>query len=65
MSEHYTKNTVSATAWCAKCGKPTEHRVDSGRLGPCLPCLRAPLPSPVSRAPKSTQGFLFGEEKRA
>lgn len=65
MSEHYTKNTVSATAWCAKCGKPTEHRVDSGRLGPCLRCLRAPLRSAAPAAPKPVQGFLFGEEKRA
>ncbi|HEX5236135.1 MAG TPA: hypothetical protein VFW25_12490 [Silvibacterium sp.] len=31
--EHYTKNTVSASYWCAKCGKPTLHRVDSGRAG--------------------------------
>ena len=36
MSEHYTKNTLEATAWCAKCQKQTQHRVDGGRLGPCL-----------------------------
>lgn len=34
--EHYTKNTLEATAHCKKCGKPTQHRVDGGRLGPCL-----------------------------
>jgi hypothetical protein len=36
MSEHFTKNTIEATAWCATCKRKTQHRVDSGRLGPCL-----------------------------
>lgn len=40
MSEHYTKNTVEVSVYCAKCGKDTEHRVDGGRRGPCLVCLR-------------------------
>lgn len=39
MSEHYTRNTVSAEAWCAKCQKRTQHRVDDRRIGPCLDCL--------------------------
>ena len=39
MPEHFTKNTVEASFWCNKCGKPTPHRVDSGRRGPCLICL--------------------------
>jgi hypothetical protein len=39
MGQHYTKNTVSTAAWCAKCGKETSHRVDDRRLGPCLVCI--------------------------
>jgi hypothetical protein len=36
MSEHYTRNTLECTAWCAKCKRNTQHRVDGGRRGPCL-----------------------------
>ena len=36
MPEHYTKNTLECTAWCAKCQKLTQHRVDGGRRGPCI-----------------------------
>ena len=36
MTEHYTKNTETVTHWCKKCNRETTHRVDSGRLGPCL-----------------------------
>ena len=43
MTEHFTKNTVEASAWCAKCKRKTMHRVDAdaqqGRLGPCLVCV--------------------------
>lgn len=43
MTQHYTRSTVSADAYCKKCGKRTQHRVDSdqmqGRLGPCLECI--------------------------
>jgi len=39
MSEHFTKNTVEASAWCAKCQKRTQHRVDKGIVGPCLDCI--------------------------
>lgn len=39
MSEHYTRSTVSASAWCGKCQKFTQHRVDAGRKGPCLECI--------------------------
>lgn len=34
--EHYTRNTETATAWCNKCIRVTQHRVDGGRRGPCL-----------------------------
>ena len=37
--QHYTRNTVEASAWCKKCGKATPHRVDGVKLGACIPCL--------------------------
>jgi len=37
--KHFTRNTVSAEAWCAKCKKHTQHRVDGVKLGPCLKCI--------------------------
>jgi len=39
MPEHYTKNTLECTAWCNKCANFTQHRVDTGRRGPCIPCI--------------------------
>jgi hypothetical protein len=39
MGEHYTKNTLETTAYCRKCQRDTQHRVDSGRRGPCLECI--------------------------
>jgi hypothetical protein len=47
MVEHFTRNTETATAWCAKCGRSTEHRVDGGKIGPCLD---ANHPAPIPRA---------------
>lgn len=63
MPEHYTKATVSATFWCAKCGKPTLHRVDAGRRGPCLDCLERPRAE--KRPHPARQMGLFGERKEA
>ena len=40
MPEHYTKNTIAVSVWCNPCGKFTIHRVDDGRRGPCLECIR-------------------------
>lgn len=39
MTQHFTRNTVSAAFYCGKCEKPTQHRIDSGRKGPCLDCI--------------------------
>ena len=39
MTEHFTRNTVSAEFFCSKCGKSTQHRIDGGRKGPCLVCM--------------------------
>jgi hypothetical protein len=43
--QHFTRNTVSATSWCNKCGKPTMHRIDGVKLGPCLDCLDKTIPA--------------------
>lgn len=64
MTEHYTRNTESATAWCARCGRMTEHRVDGGRLGPCLdekhpvPMVKAQIPK-LDLPKEPEQGDLF------
>lgn len=39
MTQHFTRATVEASAWCKKCGKPTMHRIDDRKVGPCLVCL--------------------------
>ena len=39
MTEHFTKNTVSAAFPCPKCKTTTQHRIDGGRKGPCLVCI--------------------------
>jgi hypothetical protein len=39
MTEHYTRNTVSAESYCPKCGRMTQHRIDGVRKGPCLECI--------------------------
>ena len=39
MSQHYTKNTVSVQMYCTKCAKREQHRIDGGRIGPCLGCI--------------------------
>jgi hypothetical protein len=56
MSEHYTRNTESVTAWCRKCMRMTTHRVDAGRLGPCLEHETRIKPAP---RPKIESGNLF------
>ncbi len=39
MTQHFTRSTVSASFYCRKCGKPTQHRIDDRRKGPCLECM--------------------------
>jgi ribosomal protein L44E len=39
MTQHFTRNTVSAEFWCSKCSKFTQHRIDDCRKGPCLECM--------------------------
>ena len=69
MPEHFTRNTLTATAWCAKCARSTEHRIDDGRVGPCLdpnhpapPLPRAVIP-PLDLPAEPEQGSLFDEKK--
>lgn len=66
MSEHYTKNTTTATAFCRKCRSFTVHRIDHGRLGPCLICVGAPLAGVVKPVPaEAGQLGLFSGAKAA
>jgi hypothetical protein len=63
MPEHYPKSTVEVSVWCDPCGKATMHRVDDGRRGPCLECLKnlndAALARPTSAPAPATQEKLF------
>jgi len=38
MAKHHTRRTISAAAWCNKCRRQTQHRVDDRRIGPCMEC---------------------------
>lgn len=61
MAEHYTKNTVQASAYCRPCGKFTMHRVDGGRVSACLTCI-ANLEHAQAQpaAPEQAQMSMFG-----
>ena len=52
MTEHFTRNTLTATAWCLKCHRNTEHRIDDGRVGPCLDENHPAPPLPRAVIPK-------------
>lgn len=61
MTEHFTRSTVSSAFHCAKCGKQTQHRIDSGRKGPCLECIARYDAAPKVEAPEpDRQQVLFG-----
>ena len=60
MPEHYTKNTESATAWCNKCNRFTEHRVDNCRRGPCM---EHETPIKPKEPEQAKQESLFGDER--
>jgi hypothetical protein len=63
MTEHYTRNTISATFYCGKCGKRTQHRIDDRRKGPCLECiakLQAEHERKIAEAEYERQRELFG-----
>jgi hypothetical protein len=68
MTEHFTRNTVSASAWCSKCGRMTQHRIDGVRKGPCLECIdrleAEHTAAARTEAEGETQYSLFQEGKR-
>lgn len=65
MTQHFTRNTISAEFWCPKCKKFTQHRIEV-RKGPCLECIvrldveRAE--NEIERRRLARQGSLFGEK---
>ena len=34
-----TRNSISVGAYCTKCKRETQHRIDDRRKGPCLLCI--------------------------
>jgi len=52
MTEHFPKSTLTATAWCQRCRRSTEHRIDDGRVGPCLDEKHPAPPLPRANIPK-------------
>lgn len=66
MSQHYTKNTVEAAAWCNTCNKSTAHAVSDGRLSYCVPCFsKLGSAAMVKREAPAVQDSLFGVVKEA
>lgn len=67
MTEHFTRNTVSVAFYCGRCERTTQHRIDSGRKGPCLECIakletnRKAWAESVIKEAKQKQGNLFGD----
>lgn len=59
MPEHFSKATVEATVWCARCGKPTPHMISDGRRGACLTCLHKPKDETKEAVEASTQQEMF------
>jgi ribosomal protein L44E len=62
MSQHYTKNTVSVSAFCPKCKKPTQHRIDGHKIGPCLDCLARPIVKAAPRVDAQQQFYSESNE---
>ena len=65
MTEHYPKSTISVSAFCRKCQKQTQHRVDDVRLGPCLVCIEKlreqSVRLEIERERAAKQGMLWGD----
>jgi hypothetical protein len=66
MTQHFTRNTISAAKWCGKCQKSTQHRIDfvnelkqGGRIGPCLECMARYDNAPKVEKPEEKQEELF------
>jgi hypothetical protein len=67
MTQHFTRSTISAECYCAKCGKPTQHRIDGVRKGPCLECIARLTVEheelEIARRREARQGDLFAEKR--
>ena len=62
MPEHYTKTTVGASFWGAKCSKNTMHDVFDGRRAGCHECRKKREEEKAVRdaiPPPATQESLF------
>jgi ribosomal protein L44E len=62
--QHFTRNTIEVEQWCRKCKKPTMHRVDGVKLGPCLVCLRRLELAAADRRQEPEQSELFPSPKK-
>jgi ribosomal protein L44E len=58
MTEHFTRSTVSAEFYCAKCQKRTQHRIDDRRKGPCLECIARYDALPKVETPARQKGLF-------
>ena len=65
MTQHFTRNTISMSLWCARCQKYTQRRIDGVRKGPCLDCIARLSVEHAQREIDSRrtarQGSLFSE----
>jgi uncharacterized paraquat-inducible protein A len=66
MTEHFTRNTVSASLWCPKCQKFTQHSIDhgkegGGRKGVCQECVAKLEANRELELRRVKQANLFGE----
>lgn len=64
MPQHFTRSTISAEFYCPTCRKPTQHRIDDRRKGPCLDCMARLEQEHADRTPRAPiptgkQGDLF------
>lgn len=58
MPQHYSKATVAVQVWCKVCHKDTMHRVDYGRRGPCLECLKKLEDNHGTAGPSGPRGTI-------
>jgi hypothetical protein len=63
MTEHFTRNTVSATKHCNRCAKSTPHKVEDRRITWCIPCAERNerrIEERIAKAEYQRQKELFG-----
>jgi len=61
VTEHFPKSTETATAWCRPCNRMTEHRIDGGRVGPCLDEKHPKREAPARLPARAEQRDLFNK----